>query len=61
VPAIPAAYLLCSTAIRQYIRAAGADNAMKARGEAISVMFGIQGSYRLRYCKREEVHFTTLL
>jgi len=29
--------------------------------EAISVIFGIQVSLRVHYCKRDEVYFTTLL
>jgi len=30
-------------------------------GESISVIFGIQVSLRVPYCKRDEVYFTTLL
>ena len=38
----------------------GVDLASKISG-AISVIFGNQVSLRVHYCKRDEVHFTTLL
>jgi len=44
-----------------HARATVADPTSKLRGEAISVLFGSQVSLRLRYCKRDEVYFTTLL
>jgi len=39
---------------------AGADPTSKFR-RAISVIFGIQVSLRVHYCKRDEVYFTTLM
>ena len=39
---------------------AGADSTSKFRG-AISLIFAIHVSARVRYCKRDEVYFTTLL
>jgi len=38
----------------------GADLANKVMG-AISVIFGSHVSLRVHHCKRDEVHFTTLL
>jgi len=39
---------------------AGEDPTSKFR-RAISVIFGIQVSLRVRYCERDEAYFTTLL
>jgi len=39
----------------------GADPGSKVRGEEISVIFSSQVSQRPRFCKGDEVYFTTLL